>query len=1043
MLTLKRSMMTTDNNIQDTITNSYLFGSNIAFIEELYDAYLDNPSNVDVKWQQYFTSIKGNNDVNYNQLQNKFINLMESNRKQVNINNNNLQTTSAQINKDTKLSIAQIYVWQLLDNYRQFGIYEVMLDPLVQANNIKFLSDQLQQSKSNKTRLLNLLKNYSKQEFNVYDIACCNKSILSDSDNLDLNIKLPLEIIITQFENIYCKQISFEYTHINNQQEYYFLQQYIEHKLLNNNLSNEQKKDLLIKLTKADGLERYLNTKFVGQKRFSLEGCESLIPLLDAIITESVNIDIKELHIGMAHRGRLNVLVNINGKAPQKLFDEFDGNYQLADFVLAGDVKYHKGYKCSYTINNKTIVVNTLFNASHLESVNPILQGVVRARNDYYQEQNIGNITNTDNETNSDKLSNYPAMGIVIHGDSALIGLGTNQGMFNMSQTRANCVGGLIHIVINNQIGFTTSNYQDTRSSLFCTDLAKMINAPIIHLNSDNVENILFVAKLMISYRVKFHKDIILNLVCYRKYGHNEADDPSLTQPYMYRLVKAHQGIRNIYANKLIELGIVSKENDNQIIDDYRNNLENNIGYNADIVDPIPIYSDINDNAVNYINTLKIGKIDITSVKQNHEFLSLDTAITAEQLQKIGAYITSYDVNTFKPHPAVIRTIIDARKSMINGKLAIDFGTSEILAYGSLLNQGISVRLCGEDSERGTFSHRQAVWHNYNDSINDDVTYTSLKQLENNSKLYIYNSVLNEECALAFEYGYSIANLHDLVIWEAQFGDFVNGAQVIIDQYIASARTKWGILSNLVMMLPHGFDGQGPEHSSARLERFLQLSAENNCAIVSPTTAAQMFHILRTQALMRANFKPLIIFMSKKLLRSKDAASAITDFIDSKNAKFQYIIDDHTLASGKKKTIKKVILCSGQIYYELLQDRTKKQLDNNIAIIRIEQLYPLNIDELIDILDLYPHMQDVLWAQEEPYNQGAGLYIQNALLNWTLNDSHSQDTASNNKLSKIKNMINIVSDIKIISRDKSSTTACGLLKTHLTELQVILDNAIV
>jgi len=929
-------------------SSSYLFGGNADFIEELYEKYLLDPNNIDNKWRAYFDSIQdgsirgnGSKDINHSLIRDKFVAITQNPNFVSSASNSELDTMQAQ-------------VWQLVENYRTLGVEYADLDPLKRVEVIKAA---------------------------ILDIDNLGlKSALDNEFYVDLDIKnsakLKLKDIIKRFDEIYCGSSGFEYTYITNVEEQVWIKNYIESKYLAFSLSSAEKKHLLQKLTDSDGLERFLNTKFVGQKRFSLEGGDSLIPALDRAINKLCANGTKELYIGMAHRGRLNVLVNINGKSPEKLFSEFEGNYKLADFVTSGDVKYHKGYKCNYVTDNGTIKVTIPFNPSHLEVVNPVLNGMVRARQDKL-------------DNNTDLVA-----GIVIHGDSALIGLGTNQGMLNMSNTRAYGVGGLIHIVINNQVGFTTSDTRDSRSSRFCTDLAKMVEAPVLHVNADDVERVAFIMDLAVQYRQVFKKDIMIDLVCFRRHGHNEADDPSLTQPLMYRKVKAHPGSRIVYANKLIEQQVLTQTDVDNMLENYRLCLVKGEHINKDKMLALPMYDDF----------------DIKPVKHAKAFDKVKTAISAKQLSNIASLVTQLPHESFKLHPTISRTVIEPRKLMGEGKQPIDFGMAETLVYGSLLEQGINVRMCGEDSARGTFSHRHAVWHNYDRVDITDNGYIPLKSLENKSKFSIYDSVLNEECALGFEYGYGITSLRDLVIWEAQFGDFANGAQVIIDQFIASAEAKWGILVNITLMLPHGYDGQGPEHSSARLERFLQLSAENNLQIVVPSSAAQMFHALRRKAL--TNYiKPMVIFMSKRLLRYKAAASEIAQFT---NGEFYPVIGE-TVTNNSN--VEKVIVCSGQVYYDLFTERENRKLESKVALIRIEQLYPFPLDALKEELSKFKRARKLVWVQEEPYNQGAWLQIRDCL-----------DISTGMKF-------------EAVTRQASAAPACGLGSDHNEQLKQLLNQA--
>lgn len=932
------------NSMKQNRNNSYLFGGNADFMEELYDSYLENPDSLDPKWKMYFDSLQdgGKRDVAYAPIKEKFSIITQ---KPILAGGSATGTES--------ITPEQARVFELVLFYRHLGSTCADLDPLHRRKLVK--PEVLE------------LKNHGLEDQ------------INNEFFIDLNIdkKAVLKDLVDKFDKIYCGTCGFEFLHVTTVAERLWLTKFVEANYLNFKLSNTEKKELLNKLTEAEGLEKYLGTKYVGQKRFSLEGGETLIPALDRLIKSSAKTGVKEVFIGMAHRGRLNTLVNIVGKSPQKIFDEFDSNYPHYDFVTSGDVKYHKGYKCNYKTENGLVETTLAYNPSHLEVVNPVINGIVRARQD-----SVDNVESI--------------LGVLIHGDSALIGLGTNQGVLNMSQTRAYGVSGMIHIIVNNQVGFTTSDIRDNRSSKFCSDIAKMIESPIIHVNADDVESVAFVIDLAVEYRTKFKKDIMIDMVCFRRHGHNEADDPTLTQPYMYSKVKQHPGTRALYAKKLIEEGVLASEDDAiKLVEDYRTALASGRHINADNMQALKWYGDFD-------------VAPVLAAKMNDK---VSTILSNEEILKIADVITKLP-DGFKPHPTLTR-LIDSRAAMAAGKQPIDFGMAEALAYGSLLQSGISIRISGEDSGRGTFSHRQAVWHDMGRTDVSDSGYIPLKQLENKSKFSLYDSVLNEECVLGFEYGYSTIKLRDFVMWEAQFGDFANGAQVIIDQFIASAEVKWGNLSNLSLMLPHGYDGQGPEHSSARIERFLQLCAENNMQVVIPSTAAQLFHLIRLKA--RTNWiKPLVIFMSKRLLRYKDAMSDINELT---NGGFKTVISDN---GPSYKTAEKVLVCSGQVYYDLLNERANREA-SKVAIIRLEQLYPFPKEIFDAELAKYTKAREFVWVQEEPYNQGAWHQIRDYLQGAVSERMQLQ--------------------FNVISRPSAAAPACGLSTMHSAQLKDILDKA--
>lgn len=947
--------------MKESWTNSYLFGMNASFVEDMYETYLEHPELLDKKWKNYFDSLQNSDkpDLPHSVVKEKIIQLTQKPGMYLDVSGN--------ID-----SVAQFNVVKLIDAYRTTGLNYADLDPLKleKDNAYNISTDTLDLS-------LYGLSNELESEF-IADIGISNKSTLKLKD------------IITKLCQIYCGNIGFDFSAITNLAEKEWLYKYVETKYLDYKLNNTEKTQVLQKLTEAEGLERYLNTKYVGQKRFSIEGGESLLPAIDRLIRMASKSGVKEVVIGMAHRGRLNSLVNITGKPPKKLFDEFDGNYVNAEFVTTGDVKYHKGYKCNYITEFGKVKTIIAYNPSHLEIVNPVINGIVRASQDKSQDQSSS------------------VMGLLIHGDSALIGLGTNQGVFTMSQTEAYAVGGMIHVVVNNQIGFTTSEISNARSSPYCTDIAKMTGSPIIHINSGDLESVMFAIDLAVEYRAQFKKDIMLDIVCFRKHGHNEADDPTLTQPMMYKKIKEHPGIRKLYGDKLVKDGVMLQDEVDNMFENYRVGLTQGVHIKAETMEPLDWYEDFDTKSV-------LKDVVIDKVK---------TAIDAKKIAIITDVTTKNSDNDFKLHPTLAK-LLENRNAMGHGKQPIDYGMAEILAYGSLLQDGVSVRISGEDSRRGTFSHRQVVWHNANlDTQSTNKTYTPLLQLKkNNNKFNIYDSVLNEECVLGFEYGYSIKNLNDLVIWEAQFGDFANGAQVIIDQFIASGEAKWGQLSNLTMILPHGYDGQGPEHSSARIERFLQLCAENNMQIVIPSTAAQMFHILRYKGLTKL-IKPLVIFMSKRLLRAKNATSEITEITDGK---FNVVLGDNRITSKDiAKNIDKVIVCTGQVYYDLVDERIKLKLEDKVAIIRLEQLYPFPAEALAIELSKYVNATKFVWVQEEPYNQGSWLQIRDNL---------------NSVLGGLNSVSEKECNFRVVSRDTAAAPACGKTKDHNEQLKLLLESA--
>ncbi|ELC5005080.1 2-oxoglutarate dehydrogenase E1 component [Salmonella enterica] len=749
--------------------------------------------------------------------------------------------------------------------------------------------------------------------------------------------QMPLKQIIAMLEQAWAGSCAYELAHLDNSDEIAWLLERIER----GNVPAPDAQTCMLrfeKLVAAETLERYLHTRYVGQKRFSLEGGESAISALNTLALRVREQGVNELVIGMAHRGRLNVLVNLLGKDPAQLFAEFEGKQAIGEG--SGDVKYHMGYSCNMQTPAGALHIALAYNPSHLEIVNPVVLGQVRARQ------------NRRGEKGQTKV-----MGVLIHGDSALGGLGVNQATFNLSQTRGYGTGGTIHLVINNQVGFTTSHLQDMRSSRYCTDIAKMAAAPVIHVNGDDVDAVCEAITLACDWRNIFHRDIIVDLVCFRKLGHNESDEPRLTQPQMYQAVDSHPGTRTRYGDALIQRGVLTPAQQEQKINEYRDWLDA-----CQKRDPLPTPDSTHPFSANWDG--------LTNPQWS---VQPETGLSCEELSYYGNIITTLP-DEVTAHPTLKRQLA-LRKEMTAGVQPVDWGMAEMLAYASLVDNGFGVRLSGEDSGRGTFSHRHAVVHNQARAG----CWLPLQHIrEGQAPFEVFDSVLNEEAMLAWEYGYSTSAPQQLVIWEAQFGDFANGAQVAIDQFISSGETKWGRYSGLTILLPHGYDGQGPEHSSARPERWLQLCAEHNMHVVVPGESAQMFHLLRGQVLRSAR-KPLVVFVSKRLLRFKGAMSELSQF---SAGMFRPVITDaypHAPA-----LVKQVILCSGQVYYDALDARKQRGLEDSVAIVRVEQLYPFPTDELNAALAQWRHCPHWVWLQEEPENQGAWRQIHHELASLTL-----------------------------------------------------------
>jgi 2-oxoglutarate dehydrogenase E1 component len=746
--------------------------------------------------------------------------------------------------------------------------------------------------------------------------------------------QMKLSEIVRQLRHIYTGRIGAEFAHVSTSEERLWLQDRFQDGRLHDRFTNDERLNLLWQLTAAEGLERYLHTRYVGQKRFSLEGGDALIALLDDVVQRSGASGVEEIVIGMAHRGRLNVLVNVLGKSPSMLFSEFEGKAEHASGKGSGDVKYHKGFSADLRTTGGNVHVVLAFNPSHLEVVDAVVEGSVRAR----QEQR-GDLTGA------------TILPLLIHGDAAFAGQGVVMETLQLSQARGFTTGGTLHVVINNQVGFTTSEPADARSTLYCSDVAKMIEAPIFHVNADDPEAVVFVARLALDYRMKFRKDVVIDLVCYRRHGHNEADEPAATQPMMYQAIRRHPTARQIYGQRLEQDGLLAEGQAATMLEDYRRGLEEN-----------------RPQARAFAGT---GGNKFTVDWSRHIAADpaekVTTAVERKRMDSLAKVLTKPPAG-FQLHPRVAR-IIDDRARMYADEIPLDWGAAETMAYATLLTDGYDVRITGQDTARGTFFHRHAVLHDQATGRTD----TPLARIaKDRVRFRVVDSTLSEEAVLGFEYGYSTTDPETLVIWEGQFGDFVNGAQVIIDQFITSGEAKWGRVSGITLFLPHGYEGQGPEHSSARLERFLQLSAENNHQVCVPSTPAQMFHMLRRQML-RAQRKPLVVMTPKSLLRHKLSVSTMSDLSDGR---FQPVIDEVDGIDAAK--VRRIVLCSGKVYFDLLE-RRRAAKDASVAIVRIEELYPFPADDYHAILERYGKAKDIVWCQEEPQNQGAWYQIRHRL----------------------------------------------------------------
>jgi 2-oxoglutarate dehydrogenase E1 component len=783
-----------------------------------------------------------------------------------------------------------------------------------------------------------------------------------------------LREIIARLERIYCGHIGAEFAHVSNTDERLWLQDEFQLGRMQQHFSAEQRRRLLGQLSAAEGLERYLHTKYVGQKRFSLEGADVLIASLNELIQSGGQAGIEEFVLGMAHRGRLNVLVNVLGKSPGELFSEFEGKYEDNHAQGSGDVKYHKGFSADVRTPGGNVHVVLAFNPSHLEIVDPVVEGSVRARQDRR------------NDAQGDKV-----VPVLMHGDAAFAGQGVVMETLQLSQARGYRTGGTIHIIVNNQIGFTTSDPRDARSTAYCSDVAKMVEAPILHVNADDPEDVLFVTQLALRYRQRFHKDVVIDLVCYRRLGHNEADEPAATQPVMYRLIRQHPTVRKLYADRLIADGTLSAADVEQMVGQYRHALD------AGQLELHPALGLIGNKFT--VDWSRYGPADWSE--------RIATGVDPERLTALGQRLVRYP-NELMLHPRVAQ-VISNRSKMVAGEMPLDWGAAESLAYASLLDEGVAVRISGQDSGRGTFFHRHAVLHDQNTGRR----YIPLQHVkEGQPRFTMIDSVLSEEAVVGFEYGYSTTSPEHLVIWEGQFGDFVNGAQVVIDQFISSGLAKWGRLCGLTLFLPHGYEGQGPEHSSARLERFLQLCAEENMQVVVPSTPAQMFHLLRRQMLQSFR-RPLIVFTPKSLLRHELSVSSLSDLSTGSFANVIGEIED--LAPAQ---VERVVFCSGKVYFDLLKAR-RSAGSRNVALVRIEQLYPFPVEAYVAVLARYANASDLVWCQEEPQNQGAWYQIRHRL----------QDLAADRS-------------VYYAGRAAAAAPATGQSRTHEAEQRRLVETAL-
>jgi 2-oxoglutarate dehydrogenase E1 component len=939
-----------DSIMEHFLKTSYYSGANAGYIEDLYEVYLHDPNSVPEKWRAFFDSLPrvengSTTDFSHETVRNHFELLGRRRARPM------PAPGSGGVNIEHERK--QVKVQNLIASYRNRGHQKADLDPLGIWKRAPTPDLELQ--------------------FHGFTEADLDTTFQSSTLYIGKQ-EATLKEIVQALEDTYCGSIGAEIMHVTSFDETQWLRQRLESVRGKPNFSNEDRIQFLQRLTAAEGLEKHLDSKFPGTKRFGIEGGESMIPMLDGLIDRAGEYGAKELVIGMAHRGRLNVLVNIMGKNPAELFDEFAGKRLIN---TSGDVKYHQGFSSNRLTSGGEVHLALGFNPSHLEIASPVVIGSARARQDRRMD-NAGDLV----------------VPIIIHGDAAFAGQGVVMETFQLSQTRAYRTGGTVHVVLNNQVGFTTSRQDDARSTEYCTDVAKMVQAPIFHVNGDDPDAVMFVTTLAMDYRYQFKKDVVIDLVCYRRRGHNETDEPSSTQPLMYKKIKSHKSTRTLYAARLVSEGVIDKAAVQAQLNQYRDSL------------------DRGEFVVNKLVSEPDKKLFVDwSPYLGHDWNTpVDTCVDLSKLQEI-AYKTVAIPDGIVVQRQVDK-IYDDRRKMAGGALPINWGMAEMMAYGTLLEEGYPIRMTGQDSGRGTFSHRHAVIHNQKDGQ----FYIPLQHLyEGQPDFDLYDSVLSEEAVLAFEYGYATTAPHGLVIWEAQFGDFANGAQVVIDQFITSGEHKWGRLCGLTMLLPHGYEGQGPEHSSARLERFMQLCAEHNIQVCIPTSPAQIFHLLRRQAI-RPMRRPLVIMSPKWILRHKLATSSLEDLA---GGHFQTVIDDHYV---DPKQAKRLVLCTGKVYYHLHEERLAREV-NDVAIIRLEQLYPFDKAGLLETIKPYTKLKDVVWCQEEPMNQGVWFSNRHRLID--VLEEHNP---------KLK--------LKYVGRESSAAPASGYMSVHLEEQSRFVNEAL-
>ena len=923
--------------------SSHISAGHAAYLESLYEIFINNPEDLSKEWFDFFTNLpshpKSNGEISHLEIIKDFKNISRNN-----------------ITSEVSIDERQGKVIRLIQSYRNRGHLKANLDPLGMMER-RFVEDL---------------------DIEFHGLSNEDLDQVFYTDTLDTGSdKSTLREIINRLEEIYCGNIGIECNHIMESEERRWFQRKFESKLQEYSFDDEEKLNIFERLNSAEGLAKYLSAKYPGMKRFGIDGAESLVPLVESIIQNCGSMGANQICFGMAHRGRLNLLVNVLGKLPSDLFAAFDEDSTL-EGASTGDVKYHLGFSSNFDTKGGEVHVSLFNNPSHLEIVDPVVIGSVRARQDRIKDK--------------DRSKVIP---VLLHGDASFSGQGVVMESLQMSQTRGFYVGGTIHVIVNNQIGFTTSNVNDSRSTDYSSDVAKMIQAPVIHVNGDDPEMVVNATKIACKYRNKFKKDIVIDLFCYRRRGHNEADDPSATQPLMYKKISEHPSVLKQYEENLISKGILSKEKAKDIKVSYRKSLEGGKSVAKNL-------------AKKPNDSLWFDWQPFMDIKW---WPKVDTTFDKKEFIKLGKDICKVPKSFNLGNQA--RKIFEDRLSMTDEKTPINWGYAESMAYATLLKEGYPIRISGQDVRRGTFSHRHACVFDSRSGMG----FIPLSEIaeKSDTRFDIYDSLLSEEAVLGFEYGYSATWPSGLAIWEAQFGDFANGAQVVIDQFIVSAQHKWERLSGLVMLLPHGYEGQGPEHSSARIERFLQLCASENIQVCVPSTPKQIFHLLRRQAIRKMR-TPLVVISPKSLLRNPDAISNLNELVDGN---FSCVIDDNL---KNKKNVKRLIMCSGKVFYDLMKKRNNKKI-RNTAIIRIEQLYPFPYDDLEEILTKYENVKEYIWCQEEPLNQGA----------WF---SHRH------RIQRVLDRFSKGYEVSLISRPAAAAPAVGLMKLHLQQQQDLINKAI-